>query len=195
MFSGIITSLQKPTSIIKNETSIKLTLPKPKGWKIKNGDSVAIDGICSTVEKTDNDSFSIHFMEETLKKTSLTHLPDTHNYNLEQSLTLNTLIGGHLVSGHIDTSGTVLKIKQQDDSTIVIFKIPELFSKYVTYKGSIAINGVSLTVVKCENDKVIVSLIPYTLSHTNLGDLNTGDLVNIEVDLLAKYLAKLTGKE
>lgn len=194
MFSGIVTALVKPISRDIQKTSIKLTLPIQKGWKIKKGDSVSVDGICSTVEKTDSKTFSVHYMEETLKKTSLLNLPEGHEYNLEQPLTLNDFLGGHLVSGHIDTVGTVTKIDKKIDSTVVAFSVPKEFTKYLIYKGSVAINGVSLTVVSIEKDELVVSLIPYTLSHTNLGALKVNDTVNIEFDLLAKYLERLLKK-
>lgn len=192
MFSGIVEKKEKPLKIIKNKQSITLTLPVPDKWKIKMGDSIAIDGICATVQALDKKSFTVYFMDETLKKTSLLLLSQTHEYNLERPLKLDSLLGGHLVSGHIDTTTTVQNIKQVEESQVITFKIDPLFTKYIIYKGSICVNGVSLTIVSVTNDQFTVSLIPYTLQNTNLGNLKIGDSVNIEVDLLAKYLEKLT---
>ncbi len=192
MFSGIVEGKELPLKIIKKKQSIILTFAIPNQWEIKTGDSIAIDGICATVQALDKNTFTVYFMDETLKKTSLLKLSDNHFYNLERPLTLNSLIGGHLVSGHIDTTAKVQNIKQVEESQVVTFKIDPLFTKYIIYKGSICVNGVSLTIVSVTNTEFTVSLIPYTLEHTNLGNLKVGDTVNIEVDLLAKYIEKLT---
>lgn len=163
----------------------------PKGFKVGLGDSVSVDGICSTVEKKAGNKFSFYYMSETLKRTILAEVPDSHEFNLERCLTLQSLIGGHLVSGHIDTVAKLKSIAGHDDSRLMEFLIEPKFTKYIIYKGSIAVNGVSLTVVSVTKNSFSVSLIPYTLIHTNLGKLKTGDKVNIELDLIAKYLEKL----
>jgi riboflavin synthase len=130
-------------------------------------------------------------MAETLRRTSFGSLPNSHDFNLEQPLTLNQLIGGHLVQGHVDTTAKVTKIVKEGESQTVWFEIEPKFTKYMIYKGSITINGVSLTVVEIDKTTFSVSLIPYTLTHTNLGHLSIGDMVNIEVDMVAKYIEKL----
>lgn len=191
MFSGIVTALVAPEKIQRAGNSITLTLPIPSGWRIKKGDSIAIDGICTTVVKTDRKSFSVFCMAETIRKTALRHILEHHAFNLEQPLRLNDLLGGHLVSGHIDTTAEVSGIKKEGESKVLAFRLPFFFTRYIVYKGSVAVNGVSLTIVSVDKTHFTVSLIPYTLSHTNLGSLKKGDMVNIEVDMLAKYVEKL----
>lgn len=191
MFSGIIKKFEKPIKIEKGASSMRITLKVPNGWTIEKGESISFDGTCLTVENKTNNNFSVFLMEETLSKTAFFLLNKNHSINLEKPLTLNSLIGGHLVSGHIDTIGKVIGIKNNDEAKILTFQLPKNFMKYIVYKGSIAINGVSLTVVTVTSDQFSVSLIPYTLKHTNLGDLKIKDKVNIEVDMVAKYLEKL----
>ncbi|MBI2601137.1 riboflavin synthase [Candidatus Daviesbacteria bacterium] len=195
MFSGIIEKKTKAIELNKNKNSIILTFARPKKWRLSEGESICIDGICSTVSKITSDTFSVYYMSETLSKTHLIFVDGSHEFNLEQSLRLTSLVGGHLVSGHIDTVGKVVNISKKEDSSVVKIEIPPEFSRYIIYKGSICVNGVSLTVVNIDKNVFTVSLIPYTLAKTNLGSLKVEDLVNIEVDLLAKYLEKLTKTE
>ena len=191
MFSGIITATAIATKIEKGKDSLRVSLPVPKKWKLQKGESINIDGICSTVEKIKGDIFSVFYMAETLRKTSLSSLGPNHIFNLERSLTLQSLIGGHLVSGHVDTAASLSSIKPEGEAKVLVFKLPAKFTKYIIYKGSICVNGVSLTVVHVDKNSFTVSLIPYTLSHTNLGELKPKDTVNVELDLIAKYLEKL----
>lgn len=194
MFSGIIEHKTKPNKIVPGKNMMRVFFPIPKNWTVTLGESINIDGVCSTVEKLSKNEFSVYYMPETLKKTSLSKISDSHFFNLEKCLTLQSLIGGHLVSGHVDTTAQVFSVVNEDESKTLTFKIAEQFTKYIIYKGSICINGVSLTIITVSKDAFSVSLIPYTLTHTNLGNLKKGDLVNIEVDLIAKYLEKLGGK-
>lgn len=191
MFSGIVEGLENAVKIKKNDQSMEVTLPVPKNWSIKTGDSVSIDGICSTVKEAKDKTFSVYYMPETIRKTNLSKVSETHQFNLERSLRLNSFLGGHLVSGHIDATAKVLKITTEQDALIVIFTIDSSCARYIIYKGSIAVNGVSLTIVDVDKDSFMVSLIPYTQTHTNLGFLKVGDVVNIEVDLIAKYVEKM----
>lgn len=191
MFTGIIQITEKAISIEKHEQSMEITFPKPSSWEITEGESISIDGICSTVKQLNQKTFSVYYMDETLKKTALTSFDKEHIFNLERSLTLQTFISGHLVSGHIDTTATVRKIEEVEDSKVLTFSIEKKFTKYIIFKGSITINGVSLTVIAVDDKSFAVSLIPHTLTHTNLGKLAVGDLVNIEVDMIAKYIEKL----
>ncbi len=198
MFSGIVAGLEKAKKIRKEnglpagrQRNMVVELPIPKGWKLKIGDSINIDGICSTVQGLAKASFNVFYMRETLSKTTLGNLDKDHLFNLEKSLTLNDVLGGHMVSGHVDTRAQVINIKDEGDTKTIKFRIDNRFTKYIIYKGSIAVNGVSLTIVEVEKDFFSVSLIPYTLKHTNLSKLKVSDKVNIEVDLMAKYIAKL----
>lgn len=191
MFSGIIKKLEKPIKMKREASGMRITLSIPNGWTMEKGESISFDGTCLTVEIKTNNSFSVFLMEETLNKTTFFFLNKNHRFNLEKPLTLNTLIGGHLVSGHIDTIGKVVDIKNSGETKILTFQLPKKFIKYLVYKGSIAVNGVSLTVMSVTGSQFSVSLIPYTLKHTNLGDLKINDKVNIEADMVAKYLEKL----
>jgi len=194
MFSGIVEHTVKARKVEKGKDTLRLYLTTPKNWKLSIGESINVDGICSTVEKIEKSMFRVYYMPETIRKTNLHALSSTHTYNLERSLTLETLIGGHLVSGHIDTTAEVKEIVKEKEARVVTFKISQEFSKYIIYKGSIAVNGVSLTIVSVKRNSFTVSLIPHTLSETNLGLLRVGDVVNIEVDLIAKYLEKLSAR-
>lgn len=191
MFSGIVSALEKSIKIKKNQGNMIVELPIPRGWKLKIGDSINIDGICSTIQSMNKNSFSVFYMPETLSKTTLGRLRDSHEFNLEKSLTLKDILGGHMVSGHIDTTAVVSSIKDEGETKVITFKIGPEFTKYIIYKGSVAVNGVSLTIVSVDKSSFTVSLIPYTLKHTNLGKLKINDKVNIEVDLMAKYIEKI----
>ena len=193
MFTGIIKVTTKPIKMSKQDSSLAITFSNPRGWKLKKGESINIDGICSTVSEVKGGRFSVFYMDETLRKTALSGLLGSHIFNLEPSLRASDLLGGHLLTGHIDTPGTVEDIQKEGKSSVLNISIPRKYLKYLIYKGSVAINGVSLTVVSVGKSSFSASLIPYTISHTNLGDLKTGDKVNIEVDLIAKYLEKLHG--
>lgn len=194
MFSGIIQVKSKAIKIEKNKSSMRLTFSIPKEWIIELGESINIDGVCSTVEKLTNNSFSVYYMPETIDKTTLNSLENSHHFNLERCLTLNSLIGGHLVNGHVDTTAQIIRIEKSEESKVIHFKIPTKFTKYIIYKGSITVNGVSLTVVHVDTSTFSVSLIPYTLINTNLGELKVENRVNIEVDMIGKYLEKLHKK-
>lgn len=191
MFSGIITNIEKAQKITKTKNGLEATLPVPKGWKLELGESINIDGVCSTVKALTKQNFEVYWMAETLSKTNLGSIDKSHVFNLERCITMKDLLSGHLVYGHVDCTATVRSVTTDGESKTIMFELPQSFTKYIIYKGSIAVNGVSLTVVSVNKNSFSVSLIPHTISHTNLGDLNNGDTVNIEVDMMAKYLEKL----
>jgi len=192
MFSGIVEKTAKAYNFKKERGGLKLSFQSKDSLKIKEGESVSVDGVCSTVEEIKGGIFSFFYMPETLRKTTLFSINKLHVFNLERPLKLNSLISGHLVAGHIDTTAKVSTIRREKDSLVIKFKISSKFTKYIIYKGSIAVNGVSLTIVETGKNFFSVSLVPYTLSHTNLGQLEVGDSVNIEVDMIAKYIEKLS---
>jgi riboflavin synthase len=194
MFSGIIKETSYAKLIKRNKNSMSVMFLIPSGWKLTLGESVNVDGVCSTVNALSKTSFGVYYMPETLDKTNLSKADKPHIFNLERCLTLNDLISGHLVYGHVDTVAQVETIKQVEDSIIINFSLSSKFTKYLVYKGSVAVNGVSLTVVEVTKNSFTVSLIPHTLDNTNLGQLKIGDLVNIEVDMLAKHIEKLLKK-
>ncbi len=191
MFTGIIKANGKVRNISVEGKSIYVWVEKPKGWKIRAGDSISVDGICSTVKRLNDGSFEVEYMPETLKKTTAGLFKKGTFVNLEPSLRANDRLDGHLVQGHVDTTGDIKEIKKLGNSVILKIGFAKQYKKFIAKKGSIAVNGVSLTVVAAGRDWFTVSLMSYTLRHTNLQNLKKGDKVNIEVDILARYMDTL----
>lgn len=191
MFTGIITHLGK--LIEKNSTKYKFNAPKTFCSQITKGTSVAINGACLTIlKKPTSNSFFVEIMPETVKKTILKRLKTDDLVNLELPLTSKSFISGHIVQGHVDRVGLIKKIKKEGNSQLLTINISKKLSNYIVEKGSIAVNGISLTVIDSQSTYFTVGIIPYTWSHTMLQQVKTGDLVNLEVDILAKYLEKLS---
>ncbi len=187
MFTGIITHTASiRTHSIKNK-SLYVTIEKPKGWKLVPGESIATNGVCLTVKKINTKDYVVELMPETISKTTF-GISVPSRVNLERSLVLGDRFGGHIVTGHIDAIGKIEKIEQKGDSKVFTVSFPKSFKKFIVTKGSIAIDGVSLTVVSVINNFLTVSLVGYTLSHTILGDKKKGESVNLEFDILAKYV-------
>lgn len=191
MFSGITAAAMPIITIEEKNGNLETVVTKPEDWQFEIGESVLVDGICSTVVSQDTTSFHVTYMEETRKKTHINSKKAGDTLNLERSLRLNDILSGHLVTGHIDTTGTVTNIKTDPGSTTITFSFPQQFSQYLVNKGSIAVNGVSLTVIDPTNTEFTVSLIPHTLEVTNLDNLVEGDAVNLEFDIFAKYIEKM----
>lgn len=189
MFTGIISHLGK----VKEKTASKLVITTSTDLlsQLSLGMSVAVDGICLTVVALDETSFSIDFMPETAEKTNIQKLKLSDEVNLELPATPTTLLAGHVVQGHVDGVGEIKAIKADGNSHIFTFGINENLSKYLIDKGSITVNGISLTVISVEKDFFTVGIIPHTWENTMLHNANVGDLVNLEVDALAKYIEKL----
>jgi riboflavin synthase len=191
MFTGIIKKVSVVEKSFQKKESLFVEIRKPKGWKIWLGQSIAINGVCSTVKSIFKSSFVVEYMPETIKKTTVGQYAKGSLVNLETSLKLSDLLDGHLVQGHVDTTGKILEVKKVKESILLKIKILASFMKFVADKGSVAIDGISLTVVETGKDWLSVSLVSFTLENTNLGSVKIGDRVNIETDVLAKYLAKL----
>ena len=188
MFTGIIRAVVPILSVGPSEQNIVARIKTPASWKLELGQSIAIDGVCSTVTSIDTESFEVVWMPETIAKTIVgAYQPGSH-VNLERSLTLSDFVDGHLVQGHVDSRAKVLKVEKDDAGTRITVEAPEELARFVAEKGSICINGVSLTVAAKSGPLATVALIPYTLEHTNLGRLMEGDMVNLEVDIVARYL-------
>lgn len=188
MFTGIIQKTAKIKNI-KNQNEILIVdFDLPKNFKLKKGASISINGICSTVIAFTKSEFKVGYMKETLDKTMVNSWKAGNRVNLETSLRLGDTLDGHFVYGHIDTVGVIKSIVKQGDSNVFEIDIPKEFLKFVVYKGSVAIDGVSLTVSARNSKTFNISLIPYTLEHTNLGEIKVGDSVNVEVDVLGKYV-------
>jgi len=191
MFTGIIARTGTVLAAAKRNGSVHVRLARPAGWKIKTGESVNIDGICSTVKRLGRNSFEVEYMPETIQKTTAGNFAKGTIVNMERSLRFGDRLGGHLVQGHVDTAGVVREMKQRGDSVMMSVGFPKRYAKFFAAKGSVCMNGVSLTVVSAATDRLAVSLVSYTLRRTNLRNLKKGDKVNLEVDAIARYLDAL----
>lgn len=188
MFTGIIEEI----GIIKAKKAraelLVFTVLAPKtAPKLNLGDSVAIDGACFTVIEQTPDTFTVEAVPETQSRTIIKHYAEDTQVNLETTLTLQKGISGHLVQGHVDGIGTVATINDQHEVEI---QFPLELSRFLAFKGSVTVNGVSLTISKLLDTSFVVSLIPFTLEQTNLGKLQPGSEVNLEVDLIARYIQR-----
>jgi len=196
MFTGLISELGKVSAITKGESSAIFTINAPALIsEIKLGDSVAVNGVCLTATSITGTSFTADVMVQTLSLTSLSQVSVGSAVNLELAAQLNARMGGHMVSGHIDGVATVVGLTQGEKWLQLDIKVPEKLSKYIVNQGSIALDGVSLTVGEINDANLVtVWLIPETLERTNLGAKQPGELVNVEVDLIAKYVERLITK-
>ena len=196
MFSGIVREIGTIENLESKNGILELTISCKELIKALNlGDSIAIDGCCQTVIETSPPFFKVQAVKETLNKTNFQNFKLGSKVNLEPSLKLNNKIDGHFVSGHIDTTGEVLEIKTNCENQIISISYPEKLSKFIAPKGSITVNGVSLTVIELKDLKFNFSLIPYSRNNTNLGLIKIGNLVNLEIDLLSRYIVNYLSKE
>lgn len=192
MFTGLIEEQGKITNCSISSKGMELTINCSKILAdIKKGASICVNGACQTVTDFGKDYFTVQASNETLQVTNFKNLKINDCVNLERALTLNTRIDGHIVSGHVDCTAEFINSANDGFSRKMYFKLPDKYSKYVIYKGSIAVNGVSLTVASVENNVFSVELIPSTLKEVNLANLKEGEIVNIETDLFAKYVEKI----
>ena len=197
MFTGLISSLGVVEAITKGDEYAKLTIKDAKiASQIKVGDSVSVNGTCLSVTEFDTQGFAVDVMVQTLKLTAIGSLSKGDLVNLELATKSGEPLGGHIVQGHVDCIGKVVESKQAEKSLALTVTIPAEKMRYVVPQGSIAIDGVSLTVGEIDDSKntITVWLIPQTLELTNLGKKSPGNLVNIEVDILAKYVERLVNK-
>ena len=192
MFTGLIEETGTVKNTVISKEGMEITISCKKILEdIKLGASICVNGACQTVTAFTNNDFTIQASNETLKVTTFKNLKKNYVVNLERALTLEKRIDGHIVSGHIDCTATFVNSKNDGFSKEFFFRLPKEFAKYVIYKGSIAINGVSLTIASIKDEIFSVELIPTTLKEVNLASLKTGDIVNIETDLFAKYVEKI----
>lgn len=191
MFTGIIKYLGKIKKI-ENKDSVYITIEcKELIPQLEIGSSIAHDGVCLSILEIYSDSYMVQLMPETMQKTAFANKKVGDIVNLEGSLKLQDIIDGHLVQGHVDGVGEVTSYIQDGDNWVLRIKPPQELFKYIAQKGSVALNGVSLTVSKRLENTFEVSLIKHTIENTNLGNLQVGGLVNIEIDILARYLENL----
>jgi riboflavin synthase len=194
MFTGIVEGIGKVKKIskaTKNRSAIQMIVDLGKHGKgLKTGQSVALNGVCLTVTKLSKTQCTFEMIDETTKKTDLGNLKPGGIVNIERSLKVGARLEGHFVLGHVDGVGIIKKIQKKPKEVIIWFEVPKNLSKYVVKKGSIAIDGISLTVVDLKNNLASVCLIPHTIEITNFKTKNIGDKVNIETDILGKYILK-----
>jgi len=197
MFTGLIEEIGTMEGAAKGEKSMKLTLHAKKVLEdIKVGDSISTNGVCLTVTSFTGTTFTVDVMPETMRKTNLGKLKKGNGVNLERALKVSDRLGGHIVSGHIDGTGIIKEYKDEDNATWVTVETKGELIKYIIPKGSIAIDGTSLTVVDTADDSFRVSLIPITKEETILLKKKVGDEVNLECDIVGKYIERfLTFKE
>ena len=191
MFTGLIEKVASVKNISLNSMGAKISF-SADFENVKVGDSIAINGVCLTMTSVENNNFCADVMRETLNISNLKYLKNNDEINLERAMKLNDRLDGHIVSGHIDCTAMVKNISIDGFSKRIVFACP---TELIIKKGSIAINGVSLTVSNVWDDSFEVSLIPETIKNTNLKNLKNGDIVNIEYDLFAKYIQKFTSNK
>lgn len=192
MFTGIV----EEVGSVKGTGPRSLTIGARKMLDgTRPGDSIAVNGACLTVTSTTQDSFSVDVMPETLRRTNLGRLRYGDSVNLERAMLAGGRFGGHLVQGHVDGSGKVLALAPEEDAIIARIGASRDLMPYIVVKGFIAVDGVSLTVMDCDDFSFKVSLVTFTREHTILGKTRPGDVVNLEVDIIAKYIERLAGKD
>jgi len=195
MFTGIIEDKGKVIRLEHRGQEKKLTLELPINLtEVQLGDSININGVCLTIVEKRGRTIVLDLSSETLQKTVLGELKEGDQVNFERALKLTDRLGGHIVTGHIDGIGVITEKRKEGDFLQLKMRIPKSVSRYVVQKGSIAIDGISLTVNECEDEEIKMTLIPYTLKKTTLIDKKVGDLVNVEADILGKYVEKMMSR-
>ena len=195
MFTGIITDIANVRAIEKTgDTRFEFTTSFDTS-KIVLGASIACNGACMTVIETGDNWFAIEASAESLDRTTLGDLSTGSKVNLEQATRVGDELGGHIVSGHVDGVAILAKRVPEGDSLRLTFEVPETFAKYIASKGSVTLEGVSLTVNEVDGNTFGINLIPHTQIHTTLGSKQPGDRINFEIDMLARYVARMLGKD
>jgi riboflavin synthase len=193
VFTGLVEDLGTVAAVHATADGVRLTLETPLARQLAEGDSVAVNGVCLTAVGLCGERFGADVMHETLRRSSLADLAAGARVNLELALRADARLGGHMVQGHVDAVGVVTDARDDGFARVVTIEAQSALLRYVVEKGSIAVDGVSLTVAVVDDTTFAVSLIPETLERTNLGTARTGTVVNLEVDILAKYVEKLLG--
>jgi riboflavin synthase len=191
MFTGLIADLGDVTALDEDGEGATLRIDTRLAGELDEGDSIAVNGVCLTAKEVRRGSFAAQAMHETLERSTLRALQVGARVNLELPLRAADRLGGHVVQGHVDGTGTVGEVREQGFAWVLRIESEPSLGRYCVEKGSIAVNGVSLTVSALYNDGFEVSLIPETLERTNLGGVAVGDMVNLEVDVLAKHVERL----
>ena len=192
MFTGLVREVGEVGWLRRTEQTVQLLLKAPRtAPRVRTGESVAVNGCCLTVTAHREEQLMFDLLEESLKRTNLGQLKPGSPVNLERALRVDGRLGGHFVQGHVDDTTKVIDLEELGYDLRLDLALSGEFARYLAYKGSVAINGVSLTVAAVDEEKFSVWVIPHTLENTNLGDLEIGDSVNLEFDILSKYVERL----
>jgi len=197
MFTGLVETLGTVGALEKTGNGIRLSVKPLVDYDVMPGDSISVNGVCLTVTKlrTPDSGLSFDVSPETMRSTNLGDLKVSDKVNLERALRLSDRLGGHIVTGHVDGVGTIKNKRQAGEYTFYTFEAPAEILRYIVKKGSITIDGISLTVVELESRTFSVAIIPHTLKATNIGGKGIGDRVNLEADIIGKYVEKFLGGE
>lgn len=190
MFTGIIEGMGKLEEMAEEGSNLRLCISWDKAQELRVDQSLAHNGICLTVEDISGDKYQVTAVEETVKRSNLGRLKSGDLLNLERSMQINSRLDGHMVQGHVDGVAEVKSIKEADGSWYFTFNFNSDYAHLLVEKGSVCLNGVSLTVVECNDNHFSAAIIPYTFEHTNFSVLQKGDAVNVEFDILGKYIAR-----
>jgi riboflavin synthase len=191
MFTGLIAALGDVTAIERDDDGALLSISSPLAQQLQEGDSIAVNGVCLTATRVSRDGFQAQAINETLRRSSLGELAPGKRVNLELALRADGRLGGHVVQGHVDGTGTIAAARREGFALVLEVDTDPQLARYLVEKGSVALDGVSLTVSALHDRGFAVSLIPETLQRTNLGTIDEGARVNIEVDILAKHVERL----
>lgn len=194
MFSGIIETLGKVEGLRKEQSNLHLSIRSSFTSELKIDQSIAHNGVCLTVVSIEDDRYTVTAIDETLRKTNLGSLQAGDAVNLERCIKAGDRLDGHIVQGHVDQTGMCTSVIESDGSWIFTFEYDRAFHNITVEKGSICVNGVSLTVVNSQDHSFSVCIIPYTYEHTNFHSIKKGSIVNLEFDILGKYISKLMQK-
>lgn len=190
MFTGIIETTGKISAIEQSGTNKTFWITSPISNELKTDQSVAHNGVCLTVEEVADGKHRVTAVKETLEKSNLGFLNIGNKINIERCLPFNGRLDGHLVQGHVDATGTCTSVSEQNGSWLFTFQYPKEFTHLIVEKGSISLNGISLTVFNVTKDEFSVAIIPYTFEHTNMNHIQKGSVINLEFDIIGKYVQK-----
>ncbi|MBB3123113.1 riboflavin synthase [Mesoflavibacter sabulilitoris] len=192
MFTGIIETLGKVTNLVTEKDNLHITIESEITHELKIDQSVAHNGVCLTVVAIDNNQYTVTAIKETLDKTNIGNLIIDSTVNLERAMKLGERLDGHIVQGHVDQTATCIDVKETEGSWLFTFEYDPKLNNVTIEKGSITVNGVSLTVVNSQKNSFSVAIIPYTFEHTNFKTFKVGTVVNLEFDVIGKYVKRLT---
>ena len=195
MFTGIIETLGEVKNIVQEETNIHFTIQSALSHELKIDQSVAHNGVCLTVVALNENTHTVTAIQETLNKTALGNLKIGSKVNIERCMQMNARLDGHIVQGHVDQTATCILVNELNGSWEYRFNYDATLGNVTVEKGSVCVNGISLTVVNSTKDEFSVFIIPYTFEHTNLHEVKVGDTVNLEFDIIGKYVARLMGNK